>query len=299
MTRYGRRDTVEIAVIDSIWYGAFGNTEGRTVLVRDPGAQRVLAIFTTDTDQRHRDRGRPLRRPLADRDRHRRRQTTARHRPGPQPAAARGGAHRAVRASASTASSSSGTRCTATTPTTSPAAAPISPGTRTRTTSPSKTCSPSSAEALSQHELRALTQLSPTPANTATTNWPAPQPPRNCESQVTWINGVDLRYGSTADQGRTGREDSSSRLWRPARALGTHAKRGPSTGHSAVGLRQAGKFLLTPRPHFTAPSCTPGNQVVDASDGPPFRQERRPTRVCRTPGAGSGLLAEASTLRAG
>ena len=68
----------------------------------------------------------------------------------------------------------------------------------------------------------------------------------------TWINGVDLRYGSTADQGRTGREDSSSRLWRPARALGTHAKRGPSTGHSAVGLRQAGKSLLTPRPHFTA-----------------------------------------------
>ena len=55
-------------------------------------------------------------------------------------------------------------------------------------------------------------------------------------------NGVDLRYGSTADQGRTGREDSSSRLWRPARALGTHAKRGPSTGHSAVGLRQSGEL---------------------------------------------------------
>jgi len=52
----------------------------------------------------------------------------------------------------------------------------------------------------------------------------------------------DLRYGSTADQGRTGREDSSSRLWRPARALGTHAKQSPSTGQSAVGLRQAGKL---------------------------------------------------------
>jgi hypothetical protein len=51
--------------------------------------------------------------------------------------------------------------------------------------------------------------------------------------------GVGLGYGSTADQGRTGREDSSSRLWRSARALGTHAKQGPSTGHSAVGLRQA------------------------------------------------------------
>jgi hypothetical protein len=77
----------------------------------------------------------------------------------------------------------------------------------------------------------------------------------------TWINGVDLRYGSTADQGRTGREVSSSRLWRPARALGTHAKQGPSTGHSAVGLRQVGNTLLTPRPHFTAPSRTLGNQV--------------------------------------
>jgi hypothetical protein len=28
--------------------------------------------------------------------------------------------------------------------------------------------------------------------------------------------GVDLGHGSTADQGRTGRKDSSSRLWRPA-----------------------------------------------------------------------------------
>jgi hypothetical protein len=44
-----------------------------------------------------------------------------------------------------------------------------------------------------------------------------------------------------------------------------------------------GNCVLTPRPHFTAPSCTLGNQVVGASDGPPFRQERRPTRVCRTP----------------
>ena len=49
--------------------------------------------------------------------------------------------------------------------------------------------------------------------------------------------GVGSKYGSTADQGRTGREDSSSRLWRLARALGTHAKQSPLTGHSAVGLR--------------------------------------------------------------
>ncbi len=115
----------------------------------------------------------------------------------------------------------------------------------------------------------------------------------------TWINGVDSRYGSTADQGRTGREDSSSRLWRPARALGTHAKRGPSTGHSAVGLRQGGESSPDAEATFHRASCTLGNQVVRASDGSPFRQERRPTRVCRTPRAGSGLLAEASTLRAG
>ena len=101
----------------------------------------------------------------------------------------------------------------------------------------------------------------------------------------TWINGVDLRYGSMADQGRTGREDSSSRLWRPARAPGTHAKQGPSTGHSAAGLRQGGEMSPDAEATFHRASCTLGNQVVGASDGPPFRQERRPTRLCRTPGA--------------
>jgi hypothetical protein len=69
---------------------------------------------------------------------------------------------------------------------------------------------------------------------------------------LTWT-GVDFENGSTADQGRTGRKDSSSRPWRPVRLLGIHAKQSPSTGHSAVGLRQAGNSLLTPRPHFTAP----------------------------------------------
>src|SRR6476660_7125035 len=102
---------------------------------------------------------------------------------------------------------------------------------------------------------------------------------------LTWT-GVDLRYGSTADQGRTGREVSSSRLWRPARALGTHAKQGPSTGHSAVGLRQAGKMSPDAEATFHRASCTLGNQVVAASDGTPFRQERRPTRVCRKNRAG-------------
>ena len=45
-----------------------------------------------------------------------------------------------------------------------------------------------------------------------------------------------------------------------------------------------GNCVLTPRPHFTAPSCTLGNREVCASDGAAFRQERRPTRVCRTTG---------------
>jgi hypothetical protein len=116
---------------------------------------------------------------------------------------------------------------------------------------------------------------------------------------LTWTGGVGSGYGSTADQGRTGREVSSSRLWRPARALGTHAKQGPSTGHSAVGLRQAGKMSPDAEATFHRASCTLGNQVVRSSDGPPFRQERRPTRICRTPEAGRGRLAEASTRRAG
>jgi hypothetical protein len=64
-----------------------------------------------------------------------------------------------------------------------------------------------------------------------------------------------------ADQGRTGREDSSSRLWRPARAPGTHAKRGPSTGHSAVGLRQGGEISPDAEATFHRASCTLGNQV--------------------------------------
>jgi DDE superfamily endonuclease len=50
VSRYARRDTVQIAVIDSIWYGAFGNTPGHTILVRDTGHTDGydVAIFTTD-----------------------------------------------------------------------------------------------------------------------------------------------------------------------------------------------------------------------------------------------------------
>ena len=65
------------------------------------------------------------------------------------------------------------------------------------------------------------------------------------------------------------------------------------------GLASEGKLSPDAEATFHRASCTLGNQVIGASDGPPFRQESRPTRVCRTPGAGSGLLAEASTLRAG
>jgi len=49
-SRYGERTTVQAAVIDGLWYGAFGNTRGRIVLVRDPDADTMLALFTTDLD---------------------------------------------------------------------------------------------------------------------------------------------------------------------------------------------------------------------------------------------------------
>ena len=50
VTRYGRRDTVEVAEIRALWYGAFGNQPGRVVLVHDPGDPKILAVFTTDLD---------------------------------------------------------------------------------------------------------------------------------------------------------------------------------------------------------------------------------------------------------
>ena len=50
VTRHGRADTIEAATSDAICYGAFGNTPGRVVLVREPADQKALAIFTTDLD---------------------------------------------------------------------------------------------------------------------------------------------------------------------------------------------------------------------------------------------------------
>ncbi|MGV1030552.1 MAG: transposase [Dermatophilaceae bacterium] len=50
--RYGRVDTVQVAIIEGLWYGAFADTPGRLVLVRDTDttAGYDLALFTTDTD---------------------------------------------------------------------------------------------------------------------------------------------------------------------------------------------------------------------------------------------------------
>jgi hypothetical protein len=64
------------------------------------------------------------------------------------------------------------------------------------------------------------------------------------------------------------------------------------------GLASGREMSADAEATFHRASCTLGNQVVAASDGPPFRQECRPTRVCRTLGAGSDLLAE-GTRRAG
>ena len=53
---------------------------------------------------------------------------------------------------------------------------------------------------------------------------------------LNWICGVDLRYGSTTDQGRTGREDSTSRSRHPARVVGTHAQAQPTKWAQRGGL---------------------------------------------------------------
>ncbi|TWP32848.1 IS701 family transposase [Leekyejoonella antrihumi] len=49
--RYGHTDTIQAATLACLWYGAFADTPGRLVLVRDPGSTTGydLALFTTDT----------------------------------------------------------------------------------------------------------------------------------------------------------------------------------------------------------------------------------------------------------
>ncbi len=83
--RYGRLDTVVVAVIDRLWYAAFGQNPGRAVLVREPdtAAGYDLALFTTD---RHSDTERIVERyadPWSIETRQRGRQTAARRRPAP------------------------------------------------------------------------------------------------------------------------------------------------------------------------------------------------------------------------
>jgi hypothetical protein len=48
VARYGRSDTVSIAVLDCLWYGVFGPTPVRMVLVRDRQTRPMLAFITTD-----------------------------------------------------------------------------------------------------------------------------------------------------------------------------------------------------------------------------------------------------------
>jgi hypothetical protein len=122
-------------------------------------------------------------------------------------------------------------------------------------------------------------------------------------AQLIWLLlHPDRRRLEARIHGRP-RSDRKKRFLLSAVAPSTIArhprKQGPSTGHSAAGLLQAGKLPTDAEATFHGAIMQLGNQVVDASDGAPFREERRPTRVCRTPGAGSGLLGEASTLRAG
>jgi hypothetical protein len=48
VARYGRTDTVSVAVLDCLWYGVFGPTPVRMVLVRDRQTGPLLALITTD-----------------------------------------------------------------------------------------------------------------------------------------------------------------------------------------------------------------------------------------------------------
>ncbi|MDQ2709751.1 MAG: transposase [Actinomycetota bacterium] len=50
--RYRHTDIVHVAILDALWYGAFADTPGRLVLVRDDDTSTGydLALFTTDPD---------------------------------------------------------------------------------------------------------------------------------------------------------------------------------------------------------------------------------------------------------
>jgi hypothetical protein len=48
VARYGRSDTVNIAVLDCLWYGVFGPQPARLILARDRDTGPMLALITTD-----------------------------------------------------------------------------------------------------------------------------------------------------------------------------------------------------------------------------------------------------------
>jgi hypothetical protein len=48
VARYGRSDTVRVAVLDCLWYGVFGPQPVRLILVRDRDKGPMLALITTD-----------------------------------------------------------------------------------------------------------------------------------------------------------------------------------------------------------------------------------------------------------
>jgi hypothetical protein len=48
VARYGRLDTVRVAVLDCLWYGVFGPQPVRLILVRDRDKGPMLALLTTD-----------------------------------------------------------------------------------------------------------------------------------------------------------------------------------------------------------------------------------------------------------
>jgi DDE superfamily endonuclease len=52
VNRYGHTDTIEVAAVACIWYGSFGNTPGRCVLVREDASTKPydMALFTLDPD---------------------------------------------------------------------------------------------------------------------------------------------------------------------------------------------------------------------------------------------------------
>ena len=97
--RYGRTETVQLAQVACIWYGSFGNTLGRCVLVRELGSTKAydLALFTLDQTATPATDRRTVRDALVDRAGQRRRQAADGCRAGPQPGQERRRADRPVR----------------------------------------------------------------------------------------------------------------------------------------------------------------------------------------------------------